>query len=103
MFGGWRFYHSEKMFALVASETFFVKVDDLTRHEFERHGLQPFVHETGEGQRTVFSHHTVPADALDDSAALCAWARKGIDAAVRAAAAKRKPPAKTAKSRDTRI
>lgn len=103
MFGGWGFYHSEKMFALVASDTFFVKVDDITRPEFESHGLRPFVYEADGGKRTVFSYHTVPADALEASAALCDWARKGIDAATRAAAVRRKPTARKTKSRDSRV
>ena len=39
MFGGWGFYHAEKMFALVAFETFFVKADEASRTEFESLGL----------------------------------------------------------------
>ena len=44
MFGGWGFYHAEKMFALVAFETFFVKADDASRAEFEGLGLRPFTY-----------------------------------------------------------
>jgi DNA transformation protein len=76
------------MFALVAFDTFYVKVDDASRSEFEALGLGPFVYEAGGGKRSVMAYHTVPADALDGSAALCEWARKGIAAAARAAAAK---------------
>ena len=94
MFGGWGIYHAGKMFALVAFETFYVKADDITRMEFESHGLQPFVYEAGEGKRTVISYYTVPADALESSALLCEWARKGVEAAARAAAQKRKPKTK---------
>ena len=90
MFGGWGFYHAEKMFALVASDTFHVKADDLSRSEFESHGLRPFVYEAGGGKRTVISYYTVPTDALESSAMLCEWAQKGIAAASRAAAEKRK-------------
>lgn len=88
MFGGWGFYHGEKMFALVAFETFFVKTDDASRGEFERHGLLPFIYEAGSGKRAVMSYYTVPSDALDSSPLLCEWARKGIEAAARAAAGK---------------
>ncbi|MEK0450838.1 MAG: hypothetical protein RL088_3106 [Verrucomicrobiota bacterium] len=88
MFGGWGFYHSGKMFALVAYDTFYVKVDDTSRAEFEARGLGPFVYEAGGGKRSVMAYHTVPADALDSSPELCEWARKGIAAATRAAAAK---------------
>ena len=90
------------MFALVASDTLFVKVDDITRDEFVRHGLPPFIREAGWGRRTVFSCHTVSVGALEASAALCEWARKGIDAAARAAAAKRKPAARKTIPLDSR-
>lgn len=85
MFGGWGFYHGGKMFALVAYDTFYVKVDATSRAEFEHAGLQPFVYETDSGKRSVMSYHTVPAAALDSSPLLCEWAEKGIAAAMRAA------------------
>ena len=62
MFGGWGFYHAEKMFALVAFETFFVKADEASRTEFESLGLQPFTYEASGGKRTVMSY-TRPAEA----------------------------------------
>jgi DNA transformation protein and related proteins len=85
MFGGWGFYHGGKMFALVAYETFFVKVDDTSRPEFDALGLGPFVYASAGGKRTVMACHTVPATALDSSELLCEWARKGVEAARRAA------------------
>ena len=103
MFGGWGIYHGEKMFALVAFETFFVKTDDITRAEFESHGLQPFVYGTGDGKRTVMSYYTVPTDALESSPLLCDWARKGMDAAARASAKKGKPKAKRRPASDSGI
>lgn len=89
MFGGWGFYHGGKMFALVAFDTFYVKVDDTSRQEFEDRGLGPFVYEAGGGKRSVMAYHTVPVEALDSSPVLCEWAEKGIAAASRAAAGKK--------------
>ena len=103
MFGGWGFYHAEKMFALVAFETFFVKADDASRAEFERLGLQPFTYEAGGGKRTVMSYFTVPSDALESSAMLCEWARKGIEAAARAGKGKHKTKPVAKKPRDSRV
>ena len=94
MFGGWGIYHRGKMFALVAFDTFYVKVDDTSRSEFEDRKLHPFVYETDTGKRAVMSYYTVPADALDSSPLLCEWAEKGINAA-RRAAAKKKPVKRT--------
>jgi DNA transformation protein and related proteins len=96
MFGGWGIYHDSRMFALVAYDTFYVKVDDSTRADFS--GLAPFSYETKNGRREVMSYHTVPTEALDSSSLLCEWARKGIEAAERAANAKRKKPRPAKKS-----
>ena len=87
MFGGWGFYHGGKMFGLVADDTFYVKVDDVSRAEFERAGLGPFVYGTKSGQRTAMSYHTIPAAAFDSPELFCEWAQKGIAASQRAAAA----------------
>jgi DNA transformation protein len=103
MFGGWGFYHAEKMFALVAFETFFVKADEASRTEFESLGLQPFTYEASGGKRAVMAYFTVPSDALESSPMLCDWARKGIEAAARAADGKRKAKPATRKPRHSRI
>lgn len=103
MFGGWGFYHAEKMFALVAFETFFVKADDGSRAEFENLGLRPFTYDTGGGKRTVMAYFTVPADALESSPMLCEWAQKGIEAASRAASGKTKPKRRSPSRRDSQI
>ena len=103
MFGGWGFYHADKMFALVVFETFHVKADDLSRGEFESIGLKPFIYDGAGGKRVVVSYYSVPADALEASPVLCEWARKGIDAAARASAGKRKAKAGVKKARRARI
>jgi DNA transformation protein len=90
MFGGWGFYHGEKMFGLVADDTFYVKVDDNMRDEFVAQRLVPFSYESKIGRREIMSYYTVPADAMDSSALLCEWAAKGIEAAARAATKKRR-------------
>jgi DNA transformation protein len=94
MFGGWGIYHSGKMCALVAFETFFVKVDDSTRDEFVALRLAPFEYETSEGKRSVMSYHTVPVEALDSSELLCEWTRKGSAAAAKKPKAPKRKPAK---------
>ena len=85
MFGGWGFYLRGKMFALVASDTFYVKVDDVIRAGFVEQRLIPFSYESRNGRREVMSYYTVPTDAMNSSALLCEWADKGIAAAARAA------------------
>lgn len=93
MFGGWGFYADERFFAIVADETFYVKVDDTSRAEFESRGLKPFRYEMGKAKATM-DYYELPPEAMDDREILCEWSRKGLDAAVRASAKKAKKPRK---------
>ena len=93
MFGGWGIYHDARMFALVADDALYFKVDDANRGDFEREGLQPIRYERTDREVAVMSYYQPPTAAIDDRDQLCAWARKGIEAAARAAT-KRRPKKK---------
>ena len=88
MFGGWGIYSEGRMFALVADDTLYIKVDDANRADVEREGLQPFRYDRADKTVAVMSYYQPPTAALDDREMLCAWARKGIEAAARAAVKK---------------
>jgi DNA transformation protein and related proteins len=88
MFGGWGVYCDGRMFALVADDTLYIKVDDVSRAEFERENLSPFRYERRDRGEAVMDYYEPPAAAIDDREMLCVWARKGVDAAARAAAKK---------------
>ena len=88
MFGGFGVYRDGLMFALIADDTPYFKVDDTNQPDYEAAGSEPFTYEA-KGKRVTLSYWQVPAEALDDEAALREWAAKAHDAAVRAAAAKR--------------
>jgi DNA transformation protein len=89
MFGGWGFYADERFFAIVADEGFYVKVDDVSREEFESRGLKPFRYEM-RGTKATMDYYEPPAEAMDDREMLCEWARKGLEAAGRAGKTTRK-------------
>lgn len=91
MFGGHGIYLGERMFALLADDTLYIKVDDVTRAEFEARGLQPFRYER-RGETKTMSYRQPPAEALDDRDMLCERARKGCEAAKRAIGNKRRKP-----------
>lgn len=84
MFGGYGIYLDRSMFALVADDTLYLKVDDRSRGEFEAAGLEPFRY-TKKGKSFQMSYHAAPEDALEDAELLREWARKAVDAAFRAA------------------
>ena len=77
------------MFALVAEDTLYLKVDDVNRAEFEARGLLPFRYEM-RGETKQMSYWQPPAEAMDDREMLCEWARKGCEAAERATVKKKR-------------
>ena len=82
MFGGVGIYAGELFFALIADDTLYLKVDDQTRPEFVRRGLEPFrpYGETGE----VMQYYRVSEDILEDAEALRVWAEQAVEVARRA-------------------
>ncbi|MDJ0948280.1 MAG: TfoX/Sxy family protein [Alphaproteobacteria bacterium] len=89
MFGGAGIFRDGLMFALVADDTLYFKVDDRNRAAFEAAGMPPFRYEK-RGKTFEMSYYEAPADALDDGEELLRWAEGAWDAAVRAGAAKGK-------------
>jgi DNA transformation protein and related proteins len=93
MFGGWGVYHGGRMMGLIVEDRLYLKTDDTTRPAFQAAGGEPFVYDAGKGREPVtMSYWTPPADASDDAHALLPWARRAVDAALRAA--QKKPAAK---------
>jgi DNA transformation protein len=84
MFGAWGLYLGGRMFGLIADGQLFLKVDDVTKPDFQAAGCRPFVYEGG-GKSVELGYWTLPSDAADDAYALLPWARRAVDAAQRAA------------------
>lgn len=92
MFGGAGLYLDGSIFGLIAGDILYFKVDDDNRADYETAGTGPFV--PFEDGRMTMPYWEVPADVMEDSAELCAWARKAWQAGRRAekAAPKAKRP-----------
>ena len=82
MFGGHGVYHADLMFALVADDTLYLKVDDLSRPDFEARELPAF-EVTMRGRVGRMSYHQAPEEIYDDPEVAAEWARKAYDAALR--------------------
>lgn len=82
MFGGYGIFLDGLMFALIADDTLYLKVDDDNRPAFEARDLGPFVYE-GKGRPVRMSYWEAPSEALDEPEVLCAWASGAIGAARR--------------------
>lgn len=86
MFGGYGVYLDGLIIGLIAFDTFYLKVDDQNRPDFETAGSSPFRYDTKDGVHTITAYWEVPADVLDDSDALRAWALKSLAVSRRASA-----------------
>ncbi len=82
MFGGLGIYARDLFFALLADDTLYLKVDEITRPDFVARGLEPF-RPYGEGGE-VMQYYEVPADVLEDVEALRSWVEAAMAVARRA-------------------
>ena len=87
MFGGVGIYALGLFFALIAEDRLYFKVDDSTRPDFERLGMEPF---RPFGEDSAMGYYEVPADVVEDSVQLAAWMKKAIDIAADSKRRKRK-------------
>jgi len=89
MFGGWGLYLDGVMFALIAGDTLFLKIDGETKARFAAAGGEPFAY-AREGRAPVeMSYWTLPDEHMADPGALLPWAELAVAAARRNTARKR--------------
>lgn len=82
MFGGYGLYHNGLMFALVADDTLYLKVDKINLDDFLARGLEPF--EYGKAGKVVkMSYYLAPEEIFDDPDEAILWAQRAYAAAVR--------------------
>jgi DNA transformation protein and related proteins len=82
MFGGWGIYKDGVMFALIAQDTLYLKVDDGNRAAYEDAGLPHFTY-ADKGKPIRMPYCEAPPEGFDDPEVLCAWARNAYAAALR--------------------
>ena len=83
MFGARGLYHDGVMFALVADDVLYFRVDDATRGYFEAEGLDSFSYRTRSGRTTVMSYRRAPERCLEDVDEMTEWCRRAYEAALR--------------------
>jgi len=96
MFGGAGLYLNGTIFAILASDTMFLKVDDENRKDFEAEDMGPF-NPFDDGIRFIRSYYECPPRLLEDEIELCDWARLSWEAGRRADAKKKPKEHKKAK------
>ncbi len=86
MFGGAGVFADGLMFALIADEVLYFKVDDISKPAFEAEGSEAFSYETKTGRNSIMSYWRVPERLFDDSDEMAVWANEALAAARRVAA-----------------
>lgn len=82
MFGGFGIHLDGVMFALIADDTLYLKVDDGNRQAYEDAGLPHFVY-TDKGKPIRMPYREAPPEGFDDPEVLCDWAGAAYTAALR--------------------
>jgi DNA transformation protein and related proteins len=95
MFGGAGLMRDGRMFALIADDQIYLKVDPETQSAFQAQGSHAFVFVSKAGEGIAMSYWSLPPAALDDAETLTVWA----DRAWAAATGPRKPANKVHKKR----
>ena len=87
MFGGAGLYLDGTIFAILADDVLFLKVDDANDADFEAESM-PVFDPFDDGKRQIRSYRECPARLLEDTDELCQWARASWEAGRRMDAAK---------------
>ena len=90
MMGGRVLYCDGVVFALMSGDNrFYLKVDDVTRPQFQALGLEPF--RPFADQPSTMSYYPPPAEFFEDSDLLKTWGRDAVAVGRRALSKKAKP------------
>ena len=80
MFGGYGIFHRSLMFALIADDILYFKVDQSNRSDYEKAGSNKFPH--------GISYWEVPPEVFEDNNSILEWSQKSINIALSAASKK---------------
>jgi DNA transformation protein len=83
MFGGLGIFRDAVMFAMVADDVLYLKIDAENEGSFEAEGCDPFVY-SARGKETTMSYRRLPERLYDEPDEFEKWAVAAFDAALRA-------------------
>jgi DNA transformation protein and related proteins len=76
MFGGAGLYRQGVMFAVIADDRAYLKVDDSTRDAFLQAGSAPFEPYPDKIKTTIRTYYEIPTEVLENPDELATWARR---------------------------
>ena len=82
MFGGWGIYQSGVIFAMIAEDELYFKVDTNNRADFEARGSHPFVYTMPKpnGKTMAMSYWKLPEEIMENRDELKKWIAKSVQA-----------------------
>lgn len=83
MFGGCGLFYDGVMFGLIADDVLYLKSDQAIESHFTDRELERFTYEK-RGKSIRMSYFMAPEELFEDSEQAAIWARRSLDAAVRA-------------------
>jgi DNA transformation protein and related proteins len=81
MFSGVGLFHGGVMFGLLVRDTFYLRVSDTTRAQFEAAGSAPFSYNRAGRMVSLAAYYELPEGLLDQPEELLQWTRDAIAAA----------------------
>jgi DNA transformation protein len=84
-------------FAIVSDDTLYLRVDDSNREDFTARGMAPF-RPYADRPEVSMTYYEVPAEVLEDGAALVSWGQRSLAGAARSAPGKKPRRAPSARS-----
>lgn len=87
MFGGAGIYCSELFFALIFKDQLYFKVNDTTRPEYEKRGMERF-RPYADRPHLSMTYYTVPVEVLEDNEQIIEWGKRAVAAALDSTKAK---------------
>jgi DNA transformation protein len=78
MFGGAGLYCDGIIFAVIADDVAYLKVDDSNREDFIKAGSAPFNPYQEKDKTIVMSYYEIPVDVLEDPEQLAKWAQRSL-------------------------
>lgn len=78
MFGGYGLYKDGVIFALIADDVLYFKVDESNRPDYEELDSKPFTYEAKGHKPMVMSYWEVPERVMENSEELALWIEKAV-------------------------
>ena len=79
MFGGYGYYLSGIIFAILDKDQLYFKVGPGNIKDYEKSGSKPFSYKMPNGKEMSMSYWELPVDVLEDREKLISWIEKSVE------------------------